>query len=363
MCDGDGVTGNRVQVIYARASNVPDRYATYLPSFQQWIAGVDAIFNESAAQTGGSRHVRFVHDANCTPVILNVTLSPSGDDNFANTINELEAMGYSRGDRKYLIFMDARVYCGIGLIAYDDQPGSYNANNYGDTFGRIDAGCWSDVIPAHELMHQLGGVQMTAPHSSKDWHCYDGWDDMCRPTNGTPLQVLCTYPGAGNLFDCNHDDYYSTNPPAGSYLAAHWNAADSIFLFTPTVHVDTITPGKLIGGTFNPTTIFYQGETVQVRIRVLDQNGNSAPNTSVSFTINQPNGSTQCNLSAQTDSDGVAQGSCLLPATAPAGTWSAQVANLSKSGYEARAPSASVGINFTVNSLYRFALPLITIGK
>ncbi|MCI0478058.1 MAG: hypothetical protein L0Y55_17580, partial [Anaerolineales bacterium] len=29
-CDGDGVSGNRVQVLYARASNVASRYATYL---------------------------------------------------------------------------------------------------------------------------------------------------------------------------------------------------------------------------------------------------------------------------------------------------------------------------------------------
>jgi hypothetical protein len=32
------------------------------------------------------------------------------------------------------------------------------------------------------------------------------------------------------LFDCDHDDYYSTDPPAGSYLAMHWNAADSSWL-------------------------------------------------------------------------------------------------------------------------------------
>jgi len=46
QCEGDGTSGKRVQVIYARASDVPDRYSTYLASFQQWVNGMDAIFQD-----------------------------------------------------------------------------------------------------------------------------------------------------------------------------------------------------------------------------------------------------------------------------------------------------------------------------
>jgi hypothetical protein len=74
-CDGNGVTGKRVQTIYAHPAGTADQYAAYKLSFEQGAAEVDSDYNISAAQTGSNRHVRFVHDASCTPNIIDVTLS------------------------------------------------------------------------------------------------------------------------------------------------------------------------------------------------------------------------------------------------------------------------------------------------
>lgn len=81
------------------------------------------------------------------------------------------------------------------------------------------------------MTHLLGGIQLDAPPSSGGGHCVDQFDVMCY--SDAPyypaMQQLCPADQAERL-DCNHDDYYHTNPPAGSYLATHWNVANSEFL-------------------------------------------------------------------------------------------------------------------------------------
>src|SRR5262249_55696920 len=129
-------------------------------------------------------------------------------------------------------FVDANVYCGIGNIKNDDSPGAGNLNNGGPSYARIDAGCWGGSVASHELMHNIGGVQLSSPHTSGGWHCVDEYDRMCYSDtpNFPPMVYLCPDPAHEQIFDCNHDDYFNTNPVAGSYLATHWNAAKSTYL-------------------------------------------------------------------------------------------------------------------------------------
>jgi hypothetical protein len=232
-CAGDGVSGLRTLVIYARASDVPDRYDSYVDRIRAWAATADAVYQDSAAETGGTRRIRFVHDDQCVMRVTPVVLPPTGDDSFDAMVAALRAAGHNRTDRKYLVFTDATVYCGIASLAGDDRPGATNASNSGPSYARVDRGCWGGATSAHEHLHNMGGVQDSAPHATRGGHCTDEWDVMCysdEPLHPT-MQILCSDPlRDDSRFDCRHDDYFSTNPPAGSYLATHWNTANNAFL-------------------------------------------------------------------------------------------------------------------------------------
>jgi hypothetical protein len=130
-----------------------------------------------------------------------------------------------------MIFGESRVYCGIGSFAGDDRPGALNRSNGGPSYGRSDSGCWNAGVAAHELGHNLGAVNNSAPNSSQAGHCVDEYDVMCyKDTANTVLRTVCPNRAQDQRLDCNHDDYYHTDPSPGSYLANRWNMADSDFL-------------------------------------------------------------------------------------------------------------------------------------
>jgi hypothetical protein len=234
-CEGDGQSGYRIQVLYVRGSDVSSRYSQYLTSIRGWAGEADLIFQDSAAETGGSRNLRFVQDADCLPIVPEVVVSPNGDESFNATITDLQAQGFNRTDRIYLAFVDTTGagICGVGTLWPDDRPDKANMNNSGPSYSRVDAGCWRGDIAAHELMHNLGGVQNSAPNASGWFHCIDEYDIMCYRDSSTtpPMQVDCAEPNFNTTrFDCGHDDYFHTNPAADSYLAHFWNAANNRFL-------------------------------------------------------------------------------------------------------------------------------------
>lgn len=259
-CIGNGTSGLRVVAIYAHPASSPSRYAEVAPMIRSWVGEVDDVFDLSAAQTGGSRHVRWAHDAACQPNVAELTLSDTAVYGSETTgqldamLDELVAAGYGRTDRRYLVWVDASTFdtgiCGVALNTWDESPGQTNIHNGVPQagiglFGRVDLDCWGrpapeDLVEAHELMHTLGAVQPHAPYSSSvvyddgsfDFygHCIDEHDTMCYP-DGTPKDMIDRCPESQErLFDCGHDTYFSTNPPQGSYLAKHWNPAMNAFL-------------------------------------------------------------------------------------------------------------------------------------
>ncbi|GMA87322.1 hypothetical protein GCM10025868_25720 [Angustibacter aerolatus] len=83
--------------------------------------------------------------------------------------------------------------------------------------------------PAHELMHNLGAVQASAPHSTTEGHCTDEYDVMCyvdgglnpRTGNTATTTTVCKGTAANPraddaLFDCRHDDYFNLFPGSNS---------------------------------------------------------------------------------------------------------------------------------------------------
>jgi hypothetical protein len=229
-CEGDGRSGKRVQVLYLHEFGTPSRFTDFLGSIRTWSAGVDQIFDESAAETGGSRHIRFVTTPQCRVDATEVQLPPGALKSFAASIKALQTLGYNRNDRKYLMFADANVYCGISTYIADQRPGLGNRNNGGPTYGRVDAGCWSSVMAAKELTQTLGAVLIDSPNSTGAGSCTDEYDLLCAPDrSGKAMRNVCPKKHETRL-DCGHDDYFNTNPRPNSFLARNWNIAQSEFL-------------------------------------------------------------------------------------------------------------------------------------
>lgn len=224
-----------------------DKYDERLNALRTIFANMDDRVAASAAQTDGSRHIRFVTDANCEVVINRVNLTPVGDDTFAKTITELRQLGFDKPGRKYLVFVEANILCGIGTVDPDSTPGLTNKNNGASAqYARVDAqnsGCFDGGrVATHELFHTFGAVNSKAPHATFRGHCFDGSELMCYDDDGGSNSTVEIPDGTQHAFefpcpvenkdrlDCNNDDYFHTAPPANNYLATHWNTADSSFL-------------------------------------------------------------------------------------------------------------------------------------
>ena len=270
-CTGDGVSGNRVQAVYAHPPGT-DRYATYLADIREWAAAADDVIATSAAQTGGVRHVNWVTNANCQLDVINLELPLSaiqstGPGGFDFAIMESAvAQVLDRPDRKYLIWTDANQICGIAGIYLDDSPGTDNINNGAyATYARVDRGCWGLAtagvdrsVEAHELMHMLGAVQDSAPHSDGNGHTVE-----------CDLMYWTTCSGShSGLADKGHDDYFHTAPTSG-YLTGHWNTANSSFLNAGTQAIDRmgrfhpLTPARILDTRFGVGLSGAQGQAVR----------------------------------------------------------------------------------------------------
>jgi hypothetical protein len=264
-CIGDGASGARIEVVYGAPSDVPNDYTNKVASIRTAIDQADQYFEASDAST--TQHLRWLCSGGSV-VVDDVTLVPIGNDGaytYQDVYNSLNPRGkgkkttgptYNSASRVYVVFVDGLTssnypYCGQGSVDADDSPATTNRNNVGPAYALI--ACWTGHTALHEIGHMLGAVQLSAPHSSGAYHCYDDADIMCYNdggsyfagpdgVNGTSddrslvmacagtATVLGTSAPDDNQFDCNEDDYYNPAPAAGSYIAQHWNLARSAWV-------------------------------------------------------------------------------------------------------------------------------------
>jgi hemolysin type calcium-binding protein/Big-like domain-containing protein len=239
----------KIRVIYAYPSDAPNNFSTYANMIQ---SDLKADFDAVAAASNSTKSLRFDLGTDCGPEFLDITTvnlprPASYYDDFYKIRNDLAAaLGSSANKRSYLAYTDRIAphgYGGQGQIIPDDSPGSGNESNIGGLYAFVYYGSWWNytnyyrrLVPLHEIGHNLGAVQQSAPHSSQLWHCFDEYDLMCYNdggsyfANGGSLTYTCPRVGEDEPWDCNADDYFSPDPPNGSYLSTHWNLYNSVFL-------------------------------------------------------------------------------------------------------------------------------------
>lgn len=265
-CEGDGTTGRRVQWIYAHGAG-GSLTASLRANFEAIARRVEGTFHTSAVQTGGERLLRYVTGTGCSLSILDVTVSSNALASFDVMISELQQAGYTQSTRIYHAWVDGGAYCGIGTVfATDDPNPATNPNNTAAQYSRSDRGaggdCWN-YAEAHEITHNLGGVQNSAPNSTGALHSRDEYDVMSYADGGPNGTMIypCPDPAEEDHLDCRKDDYFNTAPAAGSYLATHWNTATNAALAQQAGSTSsTTTPPPTSSTTLPPTTSTTTGQ-------------------------------------------------------------------------------------------------------
>lgn len=214
------------RVIYARPADGPNRYTQMLPVVRGMIRMSNGILREQAERFGRRMDYRFFctrGEVSVAAVTLPTRLERT---NFSTVVGDLIGAGFSSVLATYWVYFDGRppgapAGTGSGDLG-SDEPDPENPNNHGPEWG-ITWGVPQATVMVHENGHNQGAVQVSAPHSSGAAHCIDGDDIMCYADGGPYASRFsngyCVY----LHYDCGNDDYFHPRPPAGSYLATHWN--------------------------------------------------------------------------------------------------------------------------------------------
>jgi len=247
FCNTAGTS--RIKVIYASVPANTSRYSDLLGTLRNKVKNADYWLWKSAQDQGhgAKRHYRFVCDSNGNVDVANVALTNAANNSFSDLKSQLRAKGYNSSSRKYLVFADFKDagsdrQCGWGERYADDSSGQSNLNNGGNMFAAVylrAANCvnqWG-LSAMHEVGHTLGSTQSSAPHwdANNKGRPRDEYDVMAYGSN-TFIANGCGDTVGNKRYDCNKNDYFDTRvagnvtDPRSTYLANHWDIADSKFL-------------------------------------------------------------------------------------------------------------------------------------
>lgn len=256
-CVGNGKGGRRIRVLYGYPEGTKNRIKHQRAKVRDAVSLAD--YNLDFATSGvEGQHYRLYCKNDVAVTVTAVKLVAIGSDanfTFTDVLNSLSnQVSYGLGPEDfedsrfvYSIFVDNIACCypygGQANLSGDDRPDpTVNLNNlaFGNRYSMIRWGLVPESeakIFQHEVGHNLGAVQVSSPHTSGAYHCYDGEDVMCY-NDGGPY-----FSGGGSMtadcllqddglppFDCGGDDYYNATPLPGSYLETHWNLAASSWL-------------------------------------------------------------------------------------------------------------------------------------
>ena len=219
---------NRYHAIYAYPADAPSRFPALASDMQ-----TDAFQASGLVERLYGRAIRLDMGTSCGPRYVDISsvrlrhttaqlesVVPIANGTYSTVLGDLEAAGFPTvgpgdapsaftGSDNYLVWLDgpAPPGCGQGAFYSDTRRDPANAN---DAAGKValvfrsGTGFCNSNAARHEMGHNMGAVQNSAPHSDGGGHCDDAsGDTMCLTTgavDGATFQSL--------YFDSHTDDYW-----------------------------------------------------------------------------------------------------------------------------------------------------------
>jgi hypothetical protein len=139
-----------------------------------------------------------------------------GPNQFNVVRNELVARGFTNPNKKYVVWLDAgSLYCGQGELYQDVRRSAANWNELRTTAivyrpyptsDPVTGGFCRGRTALHEMGHNMGALQLVAPHAFDGAHCNDSGEDVMCYTSATSNDTGLP------AFDYRNDDYWDPLP-------------------------------------------------------------------------------------------------------------------------------------------------------